>query len=118
VRQPGRIPEEKIVLHYTAAVHDKYVKYLQYRRKGIVQKDDAYVIAVNKSGLAYRWASAAIDLPLFLKAIYPIGELEVLMDIGTRKIVGAQNRPRFSVHKAKPVRSVGPDIRLGTQTRP
>ena len=100
VRQSGRIPEEKIVLRYTSAIRDKYVKYLHYRRKGIVRTGDAYVIAVNRSGLAYRWASAAIDLPrFFFKAVYPIGELAVVMDVDTRKLVGAQNRPRFFVHK-------------------
>jgi hypothetical protein len=71
-----------------------------YRRKGIVHEDDSYVVAVNKSGLAYRWASAAIDLPRFLKTVYPSGELEVLIDISSRELIGAQNRPRFSILKA------------------
>jgi type I restriction enzyme S subunit len=95
--ESGKIPEGKIVLRYTTAIREKYMKYLHYRRKGIVRKDDAYVVAVNKSGLAYRWASAAIDLPRFLKAVYPIGELEVLIDKKARKVVGAQNRPRFFI---------------------
>jgi hypothetical protein len=95
-----RIPEEKIVLRYTTAIREKYQKYLCYLRKGIIHKNDAYVVAVNKSGLAYRWASAAIDLPRFLKAVYPIGELEVLIDKKEREIVGSQNRPRFFIPKA------------------
>jgi type I restriction enzyme S subunit len=96
----GRIPEEKIVLRYTTAIRDKYKKYFFYLRKGVVHKNDAYVVAVNKSGLAYRLASAAIDLPRFLKALYPIGELEVLIDRETRKFAGTRNRPRFFIPKA------------------
>lgn len=95
-----RIPEEKIVLRYTTAIRDKYVRYLHYLRMGLVHKNDAYVVAVNKSRLAYRWAAAAIDLPRFLKAVYPIGELEVLIDRNVPRIVGAQNRPRFFIPKA------------------
>jgi hypothetical protein len=95
-----RIPEEKIVLRYTNAIGEKYRKYLSYLRKGIVHKNDAYVVAVNKSRLAYRWVSAAADLPRFLKAVYPIGEFELLIDKGAAKIVGTQNRPRFFIPKA------------------
>jgi len=98
----GRIPEERIVLRYTTAIRDKYVKYFRYLRTGIVDRNDAYVIAVNESSLAYRWARAEIDLPRFLKAVYPIGELEMLIERNRndRKIVGAQNRPRFFISKA------------------
>jgi hypothetical protein len=98
--ESGRIPEERIVLRYTTAIREKYIKYLRYLRKGIVRKDDAYLVAVNKSGLAYRWASAAIDLPRFIKALYPIGELELLIDRDARRIVDTQHRPRFSITKA------------------
>jgi hypothetical protein len=95
----GSIPEEKIVLRYTTAIREKYRKYLCYLQAGLVDKNDAYVIAINKSRLAYRLAAAEIDLPRFLKAVYPIGQLEVLIDIDARRIVGAQNRPRFSIPK-------------------
>jgi hypothetical protein len=98
--ESGTIPEGKIVLRYTTAIREKYIKYLHYLRKGVIRKDDAYVVAINKSALAYRWASAAIDLPRFLKAVYPIGELEVLIDKRARKVVGAQNRARFFITKA------------------
>ncbi len=68
-------------------------------RAGCIHKNDGYIIAINKSRLAYRHALAEIDLPRFLKAVYPIGQLEVLLDIDARRIVGAQNRPRFSIPK-------------------
>lgn len=96
----GRLPEDKIVLRYTTAIRDKYVKYLRYLRMGLVHREDAYVIAVNRSGLAYRWVQAAIDLPRFLKAVYPIGELEVLIDRNELRISGMQNRSRFFISKA------------------
>lgn len=97
----GKLPEEKIVLRYTTAIRDKYVKYLRYLRAGLVHRNDAYVIAVNRSGLAYRWVQAAIDLPRFLKALYPIGQLEVLIDKNKPRAPGVwQNRPRFFIPKA------------------
>ena len=58
------------------------------------------MIAVNKSGLAYRWARAAIDLPRFIKALYPIGELELLIDRDSRKVMDTRHRARFSITKA------------------
>ncbi len=98
--ESGSLPEERIVLRYTSAIREKYRKYLCYLRKDYVQKNDAYVIAVNSARLAYRWVSADIDQPRFLKAVYPIGELELLWDRKARKIAGARNRPRFFVSKA------------------
>ncbi len=97
--EDGRIPEEMIVLRYTSAIRDKYVKYLGYLKNGIIDKNDAYVIAINKSRLAYQSAEAANDLPRFLKAVFPVGDLEVLLDKETRNIVGHRNRPRFSIPK-------------------
>jgi hypothetical protein len=99
-RHGGQIPEPRIVLRYTTAIREKYRKYLCYLRRGIIDKDDAYVVAINASRLAYRWALAAIDLPRFLKALYPIGELEVLIDVQSLRSAGVQHRPRYSIVKA------------------
>jgi hypothetical protein len=96
----GRIPEEKIVLRYTNAMREKYKKYLQYLRHGIIRGTDAFVIAINAARLSYRWARAANDAPRFLKALYPLGPYQLLLDKRTGKIVGSGNEPRFQIAKA------------------
>jgi hypothetical protein len=79
---------------------EKYRKYNTYVQSGIVNKADAYVVAINKSRLASRWAQAEADLPRFLKAIYPIGQLEFVIDIQEPRNAQMQNRSRFTIRKA------------------
>jgi type I restriction enzyme S subunit len=95
-----RIPEEKIVLRYANAISEKYRKYREYLQNGIVRENDAFVIAVNGYDLSYRWTQAANDVPRFLKALYPLGAYQVLLDRRTGDIVGHQNEPRFKIVKA------------------
>jgi len=96
----GVIPEDKIVLRYTSAILDKYRKYNGYIQNGIVDKADAYIVAINQSRLAFRWARADVDLPRFLKAVYPIGQLEFVIDLQEPRNARMRNRSRFSIHKA------------------
>jgi len=96
----GRIPEEKIVLRYANAVSEKYRKYQGYLRDGIIHKNDGFVIAINGAALSYKWTQLASDAPRFLKAVYPLGVYQLLLDRGTGKIVGRQNEPRFNIVKA------------------
>jgi len=95
-----RIPEEKIVLRYTSAILEKYRKYNRYIQSGIVDRGDSYIIAINKSRLAFRWARAEVDLPRFLKAVYPIGQLEFVIDLQEPRNARVQNRTRFTIRKA------------------
>lgn len=39
-------------------------------------------------------------MPRFLKAVYPLGVYQLLLDRRTRKIIGQQNEPRFNIVKA------------------
>jgi hypothetical protein len=94
------IPEEKIVLRYTNAIQEKYRKYLRYLRNGHVGKNDAYVIAINASNLLHRWTQAEDDAPRFVKAVYPLGQYQLLLDSVTGDIVGHQNETRFEITKA------------------
>ena len=85
------VPDEKIILRYTTAIYEKHKKYLEYRAKGTVAKNDAYVIAVNGFPLSYR----GTDSERILKAVFPIGPLKVELDRETAKVVaiGHQFRP-------------------------
>jgi hypothetical protein len=94
------IPEEKIVLRYTNAIQEKYRKYQRYLRDGRVGKNDAYVIAINAANLLHRWTQAEDDVPRFVKAVYPLGQYQLLLDRITGDIVGRQNERRFEITKA------------------
>ncbi|HEV2137014.1 MAG TPA: hypothetical protein VGR47_22540 [Terracidiphilus sp.] len=96
----GKIPEEKLVLRYANAISEKYRKYLRYLRAGIIHKNDAFVIAVNGAALSYKWTQVENDVPRFLKAVYPLGVYQLLLDRRTGKIIGQQNEPRFNIVKA------------------
>jgi hypothetical protein len=96
----GRIPEEKLVLRYATAIREKYLKYQKYLGEGLVKEADAFVIAINGAALPYKWAWAEKDAPRFLKALYPIGQYQVLLDRRTGEIVGKGNEPRFRFLKA------------------
>jgi hypothetical protein len=96
----GKIPDEKIVLRYANAISEKYRKYQRYLKAGIIHKDDAFVIAINGAALSFKWTKAENDVPRFLKAVYPLGVYQLLLDIQTRKITGRQNELRFNIVKA------------------
>jgi len=97
---PTEIPEEKIVLRYTSAIRQKYQQYFHYLRNRIIRKSDAYVVALNGSALGY-WRSPAWDVPRFLKALYPIGKPQLLLDKKSREVVDTGNQPRFTIVKAQ-----------------
>lgn len=96
----GRIPEEKIVLRYSNALSEKYRKYRKYLRERTVSRADAFVVAVNGAALSYKWTQAANDAPRFLKALYPLGAYQIVIDRRSGEIIGHQNEPRFNIVKA------------------
>jgi hypothetical protein len=93
----GKIPDEKIILRYANAINAKHAKYAAYRNSGIISKDDAYVVAINGYPLSYRWAEP--EIPRVLKAVFPIGAYEVLIDREKREIVGTRHQFRPAVKK-------------------
>ena len=99
--RPGQgytVPDEKIILRYANAIAEKHKKYLQYRAKGIVSEKDAYIIAVNGYPLSYRWADA--EMPRILKSVFPLGDVEVVLDKASTKIVETRHQFRPDIPKA------------------
>jgi hypothetical protein len=88
-----------VPLRYANAISEKYRKYQGYLRDGILHKNDAFVIAVNGAALSYKWTQAENDVPRFLKAVYPLGVYQLLLDRRPGKIIGQQNEPRFNIVK-------------------
>jgi hypothetical protein len=91
-------PEQKIILRYTNAITEKHNKYLKYCENGVVADDDAYIVAVNGFPLSYQWADA--EMPRVLKAVFPIGALQFLLDKETSKITSTRHEFRPSIPKS------------------
>ena len=93
----GNVPDEKILFRYANAIDTKHKKYLLYRDNGIIGKSDTYVIAINGYPLSYRWAEP--EIPRILKALFPIGPLEMLIDRKTKMALGTRYQYRPAVKK-------------------
>ena len=73
------VPEEQIILRYRNAIYEKYnTKYFEYIEKGIVKKDDPYVIAIN--GCKIPSSRTDINPPRIVRSILPIGFPQVTFD--------------------------------------
>jgi type I restriction enzyme S subunit len=72
-----KVPDEQLVLRYATAIDEKHKKYLKYISDGFIAQNDSYIIAINGSSLSYSWADA--EIPRFLKAVSPIGALQVVL---------------------------------------
>lgn len=62
-------PEREMMLRLTGNMEDKFKKYEEYRKKGIVGDEDIFIIAINRSALDH------LDpgIPLILKVLFSIG---------------------------------------------
>jgi type I restriction enzyme S subunit len=93
------IPEEsKIVLRYTNAIDAKYGRYLKYREKNIIAENDPYIVAINGHSLSDGWAAYG-EMPRVLKAVFPIGVLQVVLDKNTTRIMGSRHQFRPEIVK-------------------
>ncbi len=92
-----RVPDEKIILRFTNAILEKWKALNKYLEKGIISQDDNYVIAINGCGIQM----LMFDSPLqtIIKAVYPIGDLEVIINTETMEIESEQYKPRFKIVK-------------------
>jgi hypothetical protein len=65
------VPVDEMVLRVTNALDAKYKKYLSDLKKGLVENNEPYVIALDRSELGY------VEVPpsLILKALFGVGDL-------------------------------------------
>lgn len=63
------VPEKEMLLRLTAGLREKYRKYLKYLKDGLVDQDDPFVIAIDRSPLEHMDA----QIPLILKCLFAIG---------------------------------------------
>lgn len=82
------IPDERIRLRLLGAVKEKQEKGKKYVARGTVRPDHRYVIAVNAGEVP--WARTELHIPRILRTLFPIGPMEVLMDVSTGAVTGSR----------------------------
>lgn len=96
-----RVPEEKILLRLTNALAEKRRKFSTYIEKGIVQKGDSVVVAMNVREIPH--ASFGGTMPYILKALFPFGPLAAAIDRRTGELVDVHYSHRPAIRKANNV---------------
>lgn len=109
-------PHEAILLRWTAAIKEKAEKLLGnaqrgvtgYLAQGIVDPNDAYVIAVN--GRQLRAVFPALhgisQLPFAAEAVFAIGPMQIHIDRASLQVTGRDHQHRPVIRKA----STGADV--------
>ena len=100
-RGANRVPYEKILLRWTNALSVKKEKFLEYRRKGIVQNNAICVIAINGHLLRDGRGVGISQLPWEVEAVFPIGPLAVTISRRTGERSDLYNSERRSVQKSR-----------------
>ena len=98
-RGANRVPYEQILLRWTNALSVRKEKFLEYRRKGIVQNNDICAIAINEHLLRDGRGLGVSQLPWAVEAVFPIGPLAVTINRRTGERSGLYNSERWSVRK-------------------
>ena len=96
-RGANRVPDEQILLRWTNALSVKKEKFLEYRRKGIVQNNDICVIAIN--GHLLGEPRGISQLPYAVEAVFPTGPLAVSFNKRTSERSDLYNSERWYVRK-------------------
>lgn len=104
------MPDKERVLRCTSAIKDKKDKFVKYKMKNIVGKDDFTVIAVNICRLSdYDIDGRGISqLPLVMEALFHIGRLAAPITPEGKPDGPLQHIPRYTVKKAN-----GRDVETG-----
>lgn len=107
----GSVPNEAILLRWTAAIKDKTEKLVGradakikgYLRTGVVSEEDIYVIAVNGCRMRHGPFPALYGIsqyPYAVEAVFPVGPYQIRIDRDSLKTIGQGHQIRFHVSKA------------------
>jgi hypothetical protein len=97
---PGQaytVPSEKVVLRFTSAFRTKSLKLAADIAKGLIGDDDLVLLAINSRGIPH--APYGADMPFFLKAFLPFGNLTLELNTQTRQVVDRYHTYRPSIEK-------------------
>lgn len=88
--------QQQILLRWTTALDAKWKKGIEYRQKGVVKPEDAYVIAIDGSQLGrLPLAHGASRRPYIVEAVFAVGPLAFIFDTETGRLGGTTNTVRF-----------------------
>ena len=97
----GTVPHDAIALRWTAAFKEKANKLSTYLEKGIVNANDAYVIAIHGGQLGAMPLDHGVSrYPLALETVFPLGPLAVSVNRKTGEVGDAYNTTRFAIKNA------------------
>lgn len=82
----GKVPTDKIVLRITSALFTKYQKIKSYLDKEVISPNDPVIIAINSSKIDH--TKLGSDPPFILRALFSIGNHEIVINPKTGKIIG------------------------------
>ena len=98
----GDVPHEEVRRRWITAIKAKADKLAEYRAKGIVGDDDAYLIAVNGCQLgALPMHHGLSQLPYAVEAVYPVGPIAVPIDKETREFGTPYLSNQWAIKSAK-----------------
>jgi len=106
----GDVPFNGILLRITSSIREKSIKFSRYISDGIVGDNDVCVIAVDTTKLGIFGDTGVSQLPFIVEATYPVGPLQISIDIRTGTAVdsGLSFRPSLNkqtVHGHSPVQT-------------
>lgn len=102
----GDVPHTEVLLRWTAAIKEKRDKLSEYRKKGIVNDGDAYIVAVNGCQLgAFAMDRGVSQFPYAVEAVYPAGPISIPVDRATGEFGKpfVLVRPKIENAKGSPV---------------
>ena len=91
------VPEEKIILRLTNIIDKKLQAFKEYRKNNVVSEDDAYVIAINGWDIPHAYTED--EIPYIVKAVLPIGNLTVTIDINKMEAINQYYKFRGDIKK-------------------
>lgn len=92
------VPNEKMILRYLNSISSKKVQHDNWIAKGIVAKEDAFVVAVNPRGLRHDYSDTVP--PRILQAAFAVGNQYITVDRDTLEQVGGGFHFRDQITKA------------------
>lgn len=93
----GTYPEEQVILRITSVLNDKVNQRQRHVRRGLIDPDSPFVIALNCGG-HFQLMGGPIE-PMALKALFPVGHPFISIDRQTMASVGSGWTPRTTVTK-------------------
>ena len=86
------VPADEFILRLRTALASKITKVRHYIEKGIIQRNEAAIIALSAGRLPFRFQEYPI--PNVVRALYGVGSITLEIDVESRKVldVGAEYR--------------------------